>query len=591
MAIRRAGRKSSACAAQLSLAIHHPGQRTMSSSTTNTGWWDTIRRTSRIDELFSLLAFELTQIPPAVAALLQVRPYHFDFVCNVKQRHAGRGIVDIFCDVRESQMRMEDSSSGRALRALVYQHQQPDPVLITPGFSYFPIAQEFPALSREYYTRALSLGILRVEGKASVSHDTLLTPGNRMRHLIHRHEPPVPAGPVTVLQTTLDVVAVCKPPGMPVHVAGQYRKNTVLGILTAERPDLGPLLPVHRLDKPVSGVLLFARRKEAADALRCAIAERSVEKVYVARVLGKFPVEGTGDGGAVVADVALGWDPVANIAFFVPNEASKAVDNDNLGQPEGAAGVNGSMEDDTRAAGAPADDAGPAQSSDVGATADDNGSGTALPQTKRRKKVRGARAQAAEGQHVNGTPPSPGPSGRAATTLFRLLAVAPDGQTSVVECRPLTGRTHQIRAHLAWLGHPIANDAQYGGTFSGPAAPRALAAKFGVSWGAKHTGNGQHGEANGLDATEDGGGSGMTAEEARVAQETMLKFRSTALYQAPPELHASHCPHCPYFCPKDYPVDLRGLWLFARRYACDEWAFEAPLPEWAQHDWLPAPDL
>ena len=34
--------------------------------------------------------------------------------------------------------------------------------------------------------------------------------------------------------------------GMPVHVAGQYRKNTVHGILTAERPDLGPLYPVHR---------------------------------------------------------------------------------------------------------------------------------------------------------------------------------------------------------------------------------------------------------------------------------------------------------------------------------------------------------
>ncbi len=44
-----------------------------------------------------------------------------------------------------------------------------------------------------------------------------------------------------------DVVAVGKPPTVPVHVSGQYRKNTVLAILQAERPDLGPLLPVHRL--------------------------------------------------------------------------------------------------------------------------------------------------------------------------------------------------------------------------------------------------------------------------------------------------------------------------------------------------------
>ena len=53
------------------------------------------------------------------------------------------------------------------------------------------------------------------------------------------------AAPQVVGQSA-DVVAVCKPHGMPVHVAGQYRKNTVHGILTAERPELGPLFPVHR---------------------------------------------------------------------------------------------------------------------------------------------------------------------------------------------------------------------------------------------------------------------------------------------------------------------------------------------------------
>ena len=61
---------------------------------------------------------------------------------------------------------------------------------------------------------------------------------------------PSPARPRLLMEQvvgeTPDMVAVCKPHGMPVHAAGQYRKNTVLGILTAERPDLGPLLPVHR---------------------------------------------------------------------------------------------------------------------------------------------------------------------------------------------------------------------------------------------------------------------------------------------------------------------------------------------------------
>lgn len=67
-----------------------------------------------------------------------------------------------------------------------------------------------------------------------------------MRHFIHRHEPPVPAAAIPVVGLSALAVAVCKPAGMPVHVAGQYRKNTVLGVLTAERPELGPLHPVHR---------------------------------------------------------------------------------------------------------------------------------------------------------------------------------------------------------------------------------------------------------------------------------------------------------------------------------------------------------
>lgn len=46
-----------------------------------------------------------------------------------------------------------------------------------------------------------------------------------------------------------------------------------------------------------------------------------------------------------------------------------------------------------------------------------------------------------------------------AKTIFNRVSF--DGQTSIVKCRPLTGRTHQIRVHLQFLGHPIANDPIY----------------------------------------------------------------------------------------------------------------------------------
>lgn len=77
-----------------------------------------------------------------------------------------------------------------------------------------------------------------------------------------------------VVHSDADAVAVCKPAGVPVHVSGQYRKNTVAGVLQALRPDLAPLLPVHRLDKPVSGLLLFARTPAAANRLAQAIQVR-----------------------------------------------------------------------------------------------------------------------------------------------------------------------------------------------------------------------------------------------------------------------------------------------------------------------------
>ena len=75
-------------------------------------------------------------------------------------------------------------------------------------------------------------------------------------------------GAVQVVGVTDDLVAVSKPATWPVHATGQHRKNTVAGVLEATRPDLGPLHPVHRLDKPVSGLLLFARHPAAADNLR-----------------------------------------------------------------------------------------------------------------------------------------------------------------------------------------------------------------------------------------------------------------------------------------------------------------------------------
>lgn len=52
------------------------------------------------------------------------------------------------------------------------------------------------------------------------------------------------------------------------------------------------------------------------------------------------------------------------------------------------------------------------------------------------------------------------PAGKPSATRFRCLNT--DGSVSHIEAQPLTGRTHQIRAHARWARHPLLGDDRYG---------------------------------------------------------------------------------------------------------------------------------
>ena len=72
-------------------------------------------------------------------------------------------------------------------------------------------------------------------------------------------------------------------------------------------------------------------------------------------------------------------------------------------------------------------------------------------------------------------------SGKRAATRWDVVIATPDAPAtlSLVAVAPLTGRSHQIRVHLAWIGCPIVGDRLYGGTGwsrspEGETAPLAL---------------------------------------------------------------------------------------------------------------------
>ena len=99
---------------------------------------------------------------------------------------------------------------------------------------------------------------------------------------------------VEVLHESEQMVAVLKPASLPVHPAGRFRKNTVLGVLEASRPDLFSPVElavrcVHRLDRQVSGVLLLGRGRRGAKKLSADLRCGRILKEYIARVRGVVP--------------------------------------------------------------------------------------------------------------------------------------------------------------------------------------------------------------------------------------------------------------------------------------------------------------
>ena len=98
-----------------------------------------------------------------------------------------------------------------------------------------------------------------------------------------------------ILYQDNDLIAINKPSGWLVHRSWLDKHETVV-VMQTLRDQIGQhVFPVHRLDRPTSGVLLFALSSEIARLMSEQFATKQIEKTYHAIVRGYVEGEATID--------------------------------------------------------------------------------------------------------------------------------------------------------------------------------------------------------------------------------------------------------------------------------------------------------
>ncbi|KAI8332255.1 DRAP deaminase [Chlamydoabsidia padenii] len=153
------------------------------------------------------------------------------------------------------------------------------------------------------------------------------------------------------------------------------------------------------------------------------------------------------------------------------------------------------------------------------------------------------------------------PDGKPCCTHFNRISYDDKTNTSVVRCKPITGRTHQIRVHLKYLGYPIGNDPLYGNTTSW--ASNLHLGQFMSDQDAKQL----------VDKL-------MEASPFQSATAPQVEFTDkTKLLEIE---SGERCSDCSVALFVDPPRESLFIWLHAWKYKGPGWEYETELPTWAQ---------
>ena len=302
-----------------------------------------------------------------------------------------------------------------------------------------------------------------------------------------------------------DMIVINKPAGVPVHPAGRYNYNSIIEIMRAERGHQWKPLPCNRLDRLTSGIMFIGKHAQAAERLSAQLMERTVKKVYCARVIGEFP-----ENEVVCTQPVLQISPKLGL-----NRA--------------------------RASG------------------------------KYAKTVFKRLAYYRPQRKANGEPLEEDKRTEREKARDLKLAWKIKEGFSIVQCLPLTGRTHQLRVHLQYLGHPISNDPIY--------CNRRV---FGPNLAA---GDAASDDDEDIISRLSRMGKSEVAEAMAYHDEMMDEYNRDKAEKMTGEL----CKICNTPLYSDPGVHELGIYLHAQRYMCakGDWDYETPLPDWA----LPPPGM
>ena len=145
-----------------------------------------------------------------------------------------------------------------------------------------------PSFSRREWRRLISKGSVYLNGKRCLKLSKILKKGDLVEILLNNKKKKEEE-PFEIIFDEFGLIAVNKPPFLS-SVPTKTEIYSAQTIVAKEKGlDLREVHPVNRLDKPVSGLLLFAYKKDTARKIELLKKENLIEKVYFAWVAGVPP--------------------------------------------------------------------------------------------------------------------------------------------------------------------------------------------------------------------------------------------------------------------------------------------------------------